>query len=675
MSFTRLLFHPLGLSVSLILGCSLAPLSLANNTSTQQAVAPPGIALASSHIPTKPDQYTVQRKKYAAAQKALSAKNTTEFHRLSEQLAGYPLLTYLEYEELVPRLVNLPYKDVERFFARYPDSFLAERLTHRWLRTLAQRQQWQDYRRFYDARLSDPELACLNLRARLETKDTSALVEADSLWNIEKTQSKACDPVFEQWKKAGRMTPELIWSRHLKVVRAGDVGMAGYLARQLPAAKQPLALQLQQVNANPGLIKQTTRFSQQTPEMKSIILLGLEKYARQDASDALRLWQHYDAQQLFEDADRLHIKHQIALRLLHQKKDREAELLVASSPDLSRLDLVEWLIRESLRRQDWEKVNEWLTRLPDDARQTERWRYWRARTMEELKILEHNGETPTAIYASLAPQRSFYGFLSADKTGIDYHLLDRPVTFTPEQLTKVENHPGIQRAREFYLMGNMSAASREWFYSTRRLPAQDIAIAGRLAKSWGWYRQGIQAMVDGNYWDDLEVRFPVLYQDHVAKAAKKTSVNPLLILAVTRQESAFMHDAKSPAGAVGLMQLLPSTAKQTAQRNGLSFHQQDLLTPEKNIALGSHYLEQLLKTYDGNRILAAAAYNAGPGRVRQWLNKEKDSQLPYDVWIETIPFRETRGYVQNVLSFSVIYAYRLGQKQNFITPEEANTQL
>ena len=136
-----------------------------------------------------------------------------------------------------------------------------------------------------------------------------------------------------------------------------------------------------------------------------------------------------------------------------------------------------------------------------------------------------------------------------------------------------------------------------------------------------------------------------------------------------------MHTAKSPAGAMGLMQLLPSTAQQTAKKNGLSFSKNDLLTPEKNITLGSHYLNHLLDVFDGNRILVAAAYNAGPSRVKQWLNKGKDAQLPYDVWIETIPFKETRGYVQNVLSFSVIYAYRLGQKQRFITPQEAVQQL
>lgn len=662
--------------LALGLGAQLPPALAADQVAVanKAAAAPAAIANVSSQVPQKPDTQAAQRKKYTEAQQALSSNNRNRFTQLNRELANYPLKTYLDYEELVPRLINLPYKDVDAFYAQYPDSFLAERLTHRWLRTLAQRERWQDYRRYYDKRLSDPELACHYLHARLATQDKSALDEVAPLWNIDKGQVKACDPVFEQWRKAGYQTPALLWDRHLKAVKAGNTSLASFLARQLPEQPQALALQLQQLNANPKLLEQTAKFSRQSPEMKSVILFGLEKYARQDASRALRLWQTFDAQQLFSDADRLHIQHHIAQRLLFQKKDQEAASLIASTPELNRADLVELLLRDALRQQNWEKVNEWLARLPADAQQSERWRYWRARTMEALRIVEYQGETAQSIYTSLVPQRSFYAFLAADKTGSDYQLMDRPVTFTRAELAKVENNPGIARAREFYLLGNMPAASREWFYSTRRMAPHETAIAGRVAQSWGWYRQGIQAMIDSNYWDDLEVRFPVIYQEQVASAAKRSSVNPLLIFAVTRQESAFIHDAKSSAGAMGLMQLLPSTAKQTAQRNGLSFQQQDLLTPAKNITLGSHYLEQLLKSYDGNRILAAAAYNAGPGRVRQWL-QETNNQLPYDVWIETIPFRETRGYVQNVLSFSVIYAYRLGQKSNFITEQEANKTL
>jgi soluble lytic murein transglycosylase len=662
MRFSKILW-PVALSASVFVGSAAL-------TCAQAATKP-----ATKTAAAKPDQRQLERQMYNQAQKALNTKNMFEYNRWVKQLQNYPLLPYLEYQELTDRLITLPKQDVQSFFARYPDSFLSERLTHRWLRTLAQRERWTDYKHFYDKRLTDPELACLNLRARLETGDKTALNDVAPMWNIDKAQSKACDPVFVEWKKAGFMTADIIWERHLKAVKAGDKGMTSYLTNLLPVVDRSMATLLQQVDANPRLLKQTSRFSQQSPKMKMVILYGLEKLAYTNAKDALALWHQYDAQQLFSDDDRINIKYQIALRLLHQDHEVDAEKLVASTPNLTRIDLLEWLLRESLRKQDWERVNEWLARLPEDARKTERWRYWQARTMEELDIKEMSGETPASIYASVAPERSFYGFLASDKTGVNYHLLDRPMTFTDEQIRAVENAPGILRAREFFLRGDMGAANREFFHTTRRMSLEQMVIAGRLAAKLAWYRNGIQVMAEAQYWDDLQVRFPVVYKEHVTKAAKQTSVNPLFIFAVTRQESAFMHDAKSPAGAVGLMQLLPATAKHTAQKNGLSFSPQDLVTPEKNIALGSHYLDHLLGVFDGNRILAAAAYNAGPTRVKKWLNKDKGAQLPYDVWIETIPYKETRGYVQNVLSFSVIYAYRLGQETNFVTPAEANRQL
>jgi soluble lytic murein transglycosylase len=408
--------------------------------------------------------------------------------------------------------------------------------------------------------------------------------------------------------------------------------------------------------------------------MRDIIVYGIQKLARQDATTALKLWRGFDAQQLFNDEDRRETHYQLAARLMRQDRPEAAEQLLSSIVDVTRADLGEWLIRDALRKQDWEKAYEWLARLPEDTQATERWSYWRARIMEELDIKEINGRAPKDIYASVATTRSFYGFLSADKLGYEYGLVDKPMPISEELLQQVENSPGIQRAREFFILGDLGAANREWYHTTRNMPTNEVVAAGRIANLWGWHRHGIQAMIDAQEWNDLQVRFPLAYQDQVAKVAQSTAINPLFLYAIARQESAFMADARSPVGAMGLMQLMPATAQQTAKRSGIAYTVQDLLKPEKNITLGGHYLNQLLGQFNGNRILAAAAYNAGPSRVKQWLSKD-NAKLPYDVWIETIPFQETRGYVQNVLSFSVIYAYRTGTKQTFLTKEEANSPL
>lgn len=654
------------LAVSSAYGMSTAPASITDPKPEEKLVTPAVV------VPVDRSQ---QRLDYAAAKIALNNKQLQTYKKLVAKLQDYPLLPYLEYQDIGNRLTALPRADVAAFLAAYPKSYLSDRLSHRWLRTLASQQQWQDYVTFYDATLGDPELACNQVRARLETGDTAAFDDVAPLWNIAESQSKACDPVFSRWIAAGKLTPTLVWERHSKALRAGNQGLASYLARQLPAEQKKLAELFQEVNRNPGILAQTARFSNQSPEMQEVILYGLQRLAIKDASKALSLWQGYDAQQLFDDAARLQTQHDIATRLLRQDKQEAAETLLSSISQITSTDLTEWLIRDSLRKQDWEKAYTWLAKLPADAQQTERWSYWLARIMEELDIKEINGLTAQSLYNRVAATRSFYGFLSADKLGYEYRLVDRPMLISPELQAQVEHAPGIQRARELYILGDIYGASREWFHTTRRMKTEEIVASGRLADRWGWHRQGIQAMIDAEYWDDLEVRFPLAYQEHVASAAKATSVNPLLLFAITRQESAFSPDARSSAGALGLMQLMPATAQHTAKSAGITYtNQHDLLKPEKNIALGSRYINQLLTQFNGNRILAAAAYNAGPSRVKQWLSKD-DAKLPYDVWIETIPFHETRGYVQNVLSFSVIYGYRTGEKQPFITQLEANHSL
>jgi soluble lytic murein transglycosylase len=654
--------------------CALAQAAPDTKAKSKTAKTKKNIPVTSVELPLS-NARKAERSYYLAAQTALEKKQFTRYKELLPRLKNYPLLPYLEYQELGERLMALPTKEVEQFFNRYPNSFSAERLRHRWLRALAIKEKWPEYRRFYDSNLTDPELACLNLRARLATGDKTALKDVEALWNIEKPQSAACDPVFQDWKDAGYLTQALLWNRHLKAVKANEISLAVSLLQEMPHSQQAPALLYENVAQNPRLILQPEQFKAPTPETRASIILGLEKYAETDAIEAAELWSSYSKRRDFTAPERTQIAYAIARQLIRQDHSQAAATLVTATPDLSHPELLEALIREALQQQDWEKAFSWLLRLPADNLKTERWSYWQARIMEQLKIKELNGKTPKDLYASVAATRSFYGFLASDKLGIDYSLLDKPLPISKDLMTKIETEPGIQRAREFYLLGELASANREWSFTTNRLPTTEkMVAASRLADRWGWYRQAIQTMQDSEYWDELSIRFPIPFHEHVKAASRQTSIDPHFVFAIAKQESAFNSDAKSPVGAMGLMQLMPTTAKETAKKAGLVYRPQDLLQADKNINLGSRYLNQLLGSFSGNRILATAAYNAGPSRVKKWMNKN-DVKLPYDVWIETIPYKETRFYVQNVLSFAVIYAYRTGTKQPFITPQEAAREL
>lgn len=629
-------------------------------------------ALAADAAPSSISDKTEQRKSYAEAQQALSQSRYSDYRKLVQQLEHYPLKPYLEYRYITRRLSRVDNGEIDQFLAAYPGSYLAEKLERLWVEKLADARRWEDVIRYYRADNSTTELQCLALRARINTGDKSALSEVAPLWNVSHSQHKACDPVFAAWMNAGMLNDDIAWQRFEKTMQTRQRSLARYISKQMTPAVRKHADLYYEADGNPRVLANMKRFSQQSERMQSIILNGLQRLSLRDAKQAIDLWHKYDAQQLFADQARIDTQRYIAVRLLRQGYTDDAEALLASTPALSTETVTEWLIRDALRKQDWPRVQKWISQLPAEEQGSERWSYWLARALLQSG---ENDEQAQQLYSQVAQTRSFYGFLAADILQQEYELVDKPVQIEAPLSAKVADNPGVIRAKELFIIGENLDARREWYHTTRAMGEQEVIAAGKLAESWGWHRNGIQAMIQASYWDDLQTRFPIAYREHVDVTAKETAISPHLLYAIARQESAFTPDARSSAGALGLMQLLPSTAKQTAHRSGMSFSTYDLLKPETNIALGGRYLGQLLNEFDGNRILAAAAYNAGPNRVKKWLNKDQSTQLPYDIWIETIPYRETRGYVQNVLAYSVIYGYRLGEKMPFITQGEADKSL
>jgi soluble lytic murein transglycosylase len=629
---------------------------------------------AASQTPTKKSPISLtplqqQRAWYAAAEKALAKKQTQEFQRLLDKLGNYPLKPYLEYKALVPQLVNMPRDKVDNFLFNYPNSLLATKLTQQWLRQIALKKQWDNYIHYYDSRLADTELICWYLEARLATQDETALESVANLWNQGKSLPSGCDNIIASWKKSGHMTKELIWQRFTKAVDAGNSSLASFLASELPTAERSYAQIYQQIYTNPSLLKTPAKFKQDNDYMSAVILRGITKQAGNDAKKALQYFQTYSATHTFSKVQSKPAITQLALHLIKQKHFDHATQLVSTHGDLDDLTLLDHLLRYALSQQDWERVNAWLQRFPDEFKQQDRWRYWMARTMDALQIHEYSGKTSTHIYTELSANRSFYGFISAIKLQQPFGLVDRPVDMDKLQWASIESQPGFLRAREFFLTANKNAAHQEWFFTIKRLATDEIVHAAYLASKWNNHLLAIQTFSAAQYYDDLTVRFPIQFEKLIDEAAEQTQVDKRFIIALIRQESAFTEDIKSPANAYGLMQLLPSTAQQTAKRYKIKYQNGDLIKANKNIPLGSRFLKDLLASFNGNHILAAAAYNAGPGRVRQW-QKISEGKLPFDIWVEVIPFSETRQYVQNLLAFRVIYAYRLGLPQEMLSEKE-----
>ena len=229
----------------------------------------------------------------------------------------------------------------------------------------------------------------------------------------------------------------------------------------------------------------------------------------------------------------------------------------------------------------------------------------------------------------------------------------------------------LRRVRELYAIDEPSLAQSEWAHALPRLGTQQQLELGRIAAAQGWYRLAIDAANAGRHWDALELRFPLAFAAEFQRRAESQAVPAGELMAIARRESAFSPVVRSPAGARGLMQLMPSTGRALARRQGRRFNPRDLYSVPHNLDLGSAYYRHLLDRFDGCRPLALAAYNAGPSRVRRWLGRDR----PLDIWIETIPYPGTRDYVKAVLAYSVVFEHRLGRRAALLTERERGARL
>lgn len=591
-----------------------------------------------------------------------------------EKLQDYPLYPYLVKAELYKRLRHLPFADVDSFLSKYDDTVAGDQLHRKWLLQLAKKKRWDDYINYYDADVAGRELRCHYLEALHHSGfENVALDQTSAIWLSGKSLPGSCDNIFKRWQQAGRQTDAMVWQRTRLALEANNTLLARYLSKRASANLKPYTRRLLNVHRNPGRVARTSDFTTDSPLNIEIVSYGLQRLAARDLQQASDLWIDYRGFMAFSTEQYTAIRDKIARQIIASGRKDALDWLIIHDPNADDSYLLEWRIRLALREQNWAQAGHWISLLPAELQQKPRWRYWLARAYQQSdQQSDQQSESRLAeaddILQQLAQERHYYGFLAADARGLSYGFNDAALT-AKDGTPQVETEPAIERAKEFLQLGSLTSARREWRSALEHFDQQQLIAATALAHQWNWYQQAIHTTIKSQQWNDLSVRFPLAYQDSMLNSAKSATIGPEWLYAIARQESAFAKDAYSSAGAKGLMQLRPTTAKQVARKMGIKYSTRDLYQADKNIVLGSAYLKQLLADFEGNRILATAAYNAGPHRVRKWLNRQSGG-VPYDIWIETLPFHETRNYVQNVLAFSVIYGYRLGIDSPLIRHQE-----
>ena len=649
-----------------------------------------------------------QRQQYRDTLNLLSKGQRQRFARQAETLRDYPLYPYLKYKEYARYIDTLEKEDLEEFIRQFPDAPMGSWLRRRWISQLTREKDWDTYLQEYRLGQYSSEYDCYYYWALYKTGEReAAFAGARRMWLVGASQDAACDPLFEVWKTTGEMHGSLAWERTAMAMDNRKLQLARYLERYLPKEWQPMAREWRDLYRDPRRLRALARYRRWGEQARPMLVTAFSRLIRREPELAQTLWPQYQQAFDFSAAERARVANEFAFVLGIRRQDN-ARYWLSQAAQYGRFDkdIIPLGLRHALYEQDWPRLRIWLALLENEEAGENTWRYWLARAEEKLgpldlqqlpriridahhvdmlsfqqrfsRALYHEEQfldllppsVVTAKFANHQPrqrlrelsrERNYYGFLASERLQQPLNLNMERTRISDQELLQVSQWPAVRRARELFLMDEERLARLEWEHLIRRTDERERSVLAHLATLWGWYHPAIRAAYRSEAYNDLEIRFPTAYGPVVTKYAQDNGVPQDWVFSLIRQESAFLARARSPVGAMGMMQIMPRTARQLSRELGIPTPSTSaMLTPEVNVRLGTHYMSQLLHRFDGNQILATAAYNAGPHRADAW--QPEYLPVPGDIWVEAIPFNETRDYVKNILTYQAIYRHHLGQE-------------
>lgn len=578
-----------------------------------------------------------------------------------QQLAIYP---YLIAARLSRDLTGPDAADADSaiatFLARHAGRPVTRGLTTRWLRSLADRKDWPAFLLHYDAARADDALRCARFEALIATRQTTGLATRITDAYLVGRDQPACAPAFAWLKAQGQLPDSLVARRAQLALDAGNAAFASLLAAGLPSA------QAAPIDRWADLLEDPAQALQQAVAQPEVVVpaaaleAGFSRLVRSNVDLAESLYpQLVAARKLDADQTRA-LTRLLALGLAWDRRPEALQYFAQLGDTVDDPLAAQWRVRAALWAGDWHRAQGWIAAMPATLRGTDQWRYWAARSDAELG----DGATADAIYRSLARGNGYYAALAAWRMGQGFEPSASPLADVPELRAALAAQPGVVRAHELYEVDLPSLASVEWQLALAGVPPDERLQGIRLAYDWGWYAQAVATASGQGVFSAYELLYPLPYAQAVAAASASSGLPKDWIYAVTRQESLYDPRAVSRSGALGLMQLLPSTAKATARRVGVALPDPSsgLFDPALNLALGAAHLGELVERDDQRFIVALAGYNAGRRAAQRWLPA---TARPADVWIENIPYNETRRYVRAILWHVVVFGWReTGQPQS-----------
>jgi soluble lytic murein transglycosylase len=613
-------------------------------------LAGPWIAPAAAAEPS-----AAQRRDFLAALDAARSGPPGRWQDLARGLEDYPLAPWLAHHAFARDLDAADPRAVQVWIDRHAGSLPGERLRTLWLRRQAAQRRWDRFLAAW-APQDDVGLQCAHAAARIAAGATEGLAgELRAVWRRGTSLPDDCDAAIGWLRAQGGLDAAAVWQRIELAARARSHGLVGALAAYLPPAGAEEARRYAALARDPGAVLAQAGAWADTPRARRHVAIAVALLARRDHVLAGRRWDALERRFDFDATDRALALGAIALqKAAGYESDAGAWLarLPAEGVDPA---VREWRVREALARRDWPAAAGALAALEPAQQLEPRMRWLRGRMLE----LQGQPQAALAAWDELAQEANFHGFLAADRLDRPYRICPQQPSDDPALRAQVAAQPGLVRAFEWRAIGRIEDARREWDFTLARLELPARALAVQRALAAGWIDRGPLTLLRPEEVRLYELRFPLGHKDEVLTHARRHGLQQGLVFGLIRAESAWLADARSAADARGLMQLLPGSAKALARREKVPYAgPNDLFRPPVAIALGTLHLADDLARWDDRAWLAAAAYNAGPAPVARWLAAR--GELPADLWVETIPFRETREYVPRVLAFATLYDWRLG---------------
>lgn len=546
---------------------------------------------------------------------------------------------------------HLPAKPTPEFLAFIESNTpLAKRLRDKWLYQLAHMLDWKTYTQYYQF-TDDINLQCYEYSALYQQGNQQTAVNAAiPLWLNGQSLPPACNTLVNLLLKNHEIGDGLIKQRLILAMQQGNLSLSRYLLEQFTRPHLQDVKILTDVYFNPTHVMMLHPGELQG----SIALFGLKRLIFINSKKAIQLWDWLQDKHILKDSEKQDfLVNMTTYKLIHDEPDSNL-WFSKISPRFYTDKLLDVKIRAELKLQHWHTV---LHLIPYRTDRTDPiWIYWTARAREVLG----QKEQAALLYQTIAQTRNYYGFLASLRLHRHFSFEDESTDTNIHQLYPY--YPVTMQLKALYQANQVQQASRLLSDFILELPKEHkSALLYWLGQELQWHGKSIYLSSNEEFNNQLTLRFPLAYENTIRRSAVNYHIPRSFIYAIIRQESTFREDAVSSAGAHGLMQILPNTAQDIAKSEKFTLSDnRQLFIPQNNIHIGTAYIQRLAKRFDSHPVLIAAAYNAGPGQVMRWLKTHPPKDI--DVWIETLPWFETRNYVKNILSFYAVYQYRLRQK-------------